>query len=53
MPYRFFFSYARETYKASEHGGKNLLDQFFNELTSQVAFLAGEEISKVAYRDTN
>ena len=53
MPYRFFFSYARETYKASEQGGRNLLDQFFNELSSRVALLVGEAVSEVAYRDTD
>ncbi len=53
MPHRFFFSYSRETYKASDQGGRNLLDQFFNELSSRVALLVGEPVSEVAYRDTD
>jgi TIR domain len=53
MPYRFFFSYARETYKASQIGGKNLLDQFFEDLSSQVALEAGERIEEVGYRDVD
>jgi hypothetical protein len=53
MPYRFFFSYARETYKASRFDGGNWLDQFFDDLSSQVALLTGEKIEEVAYRDIN
>src|SRR5271166_107153 len=53
MPYRFFFSYARETYKASQLGTENFLDQFFNDLTSQVALLTGEAIKEVGTRDVD
>lgn len=53
MPYRFFFSYARETYKASSFAGENCLDQFFDDLSNQVALLTGEKIEEVSYRDTN
>jgi len=53
MTYRFFFSYARETYKASKLGSENLLDRFFDDLINQVALLTGERIDEVAYRDTD
>lgn len=53
MPYRFFFSYSRKTYKASRFDGGNWLDQFFDDLSSQVALLTGEKIEEVAYRDIN
>jgi hypothetical protein len=51
MPYRFFFSYSREDYKASGFDRENWLDQFFDDLSKQVALLTGENIEEVAYRD--
>src|SRR5262249_17197757 len=53
MRYRFFFSYARETYKASQNNVENWIDQFFDDLTRQVALLTGERIEDIAYRDVN
>jgi hypothetical protein len=47
--YRFFFSYASETHRAS---GTHL-DEFFNALCSRVALETGEQISDVGYRDQN
>ena len=51
MSYRFFLSYARETYKASQSGSKNLLSQFFDELRSHVALVTGEKIEEVCCQD--
>jgi hypothetical protein len=53
MPYRFYFSYARETYSASKFAGQSYLDTFFDDLCNQVALEAGEPIEGVAYRDTD
>jgi hypothetical protein len=51
VSYRFFLSYARETYRASQSGGKNLLGQFFDELRNQVALKAAEKIDDVCCQD--
>lgn len=47
--YRFFFSYASETHRASG----NHLEEFFNALCSRVALETGENIRDVGYRDQN
>src|SRR5262249_12338756 len=46
-PYRFFFSYASETHRASE----GRLEKFYDALCRRVALKAGSEIDKVAYID--
>jgi tetratricopeptide (TPR) repeat protein len=48
-PYRFFFSYASETDRASG----NYLEEFFNALCRRVALETGEPIADVGYRDKN
>lgn len=58
MPsYRFFFSYASETHRASmwESWGQtgNHLDEFFNALCRAVALETGQTIDSVGYRDQN
>jgi len=55
--YRFFFSYASETHRASiwESWGKsgNHLEEFFNALCRAVAMETGQAIHDVGYRDQN
>ncbi len=56
MPsYRFFFSYASETYRASkwDNWGQtgNHLDAFYDALCRAVAMETGQKIEDVAYRD--
>jgi len=53
--YRFFFSYASETHRASkwERWGQvgNHLDEFYDELSRAVAMETGERVDDVGYRD--
>jgi hypothetical protein len=55
MPYRFFFSYASETHRASSWNNwgdsGNYLEEFFQALCSRVALITGEAIASVGYRD--
>ena len=51
MTYQFFFSYARDTYRAAKFDGGNWLDQFFDDLSNQVANVTGEKVDAVGYRD--
>ena len=55
--YRFFFSYASETHRASvwkDWGTSgNHLEEFFEALCNHVALLTGQQVGAVGYRDQN
>jgi hypothetical protein len=55
--YRFFFSYASETHRASSWNNfgdaGNHLEDFFNALCNHVALETGQPIDAVGYRDQN
>jgi hypothetical protein len=55
--YRFFFSYASETHRASAWSNwgstGNHLEEFFDALCRHVAMETGQRIESVGYRDQN